>query len=131
MAKVQFLGKTKFGGQWYEGGKPVDIPEELYKQALEIGAFKIDGEVVEEKAKVQKPAKDVAEEEPKVEEPVLVKDEDFIQKFGPEVVEYKEEVEEVVPDMDMKKAELQALATQRGIEFEDSDTKAELIEKLK
>ena len=114
--QVQFLTKIKFGGQWYEGGVPVSVPKELYNEALKIGAFKVEsqGEVVEEETKVLESTKGIVEKE---------------QEKEPRIEELKPSGSSV--DLrELKKAEVQKLAEEKGVEFVDSDTKAVLIEKL-
>ena len=118
MAKVYFSRNIKFNGKWYNG--EVDIPDELYADALKVGAFKVeDGEPKKEKAEVQKSdTKQAEEEKQKVEEEVELVDGEL--------------AEEVEVNIDkLKKAELQQLAKYRGIEYDKDATVADLKELLR
>lgn len=122
MAKVFFSRNIKFNGKWYNG--EVDIPDELYADALKVGAFKVEdgepgGQPKKEKAKVQKSdTKQAEEEKQKVEEEVELVDGEL--------------AEEVEVNIDkLKKAELQQLAEHRGIEYDKDATVADLKELLR
>lgn len=122
MAKVFFSRNIKFNGKWYNG--EVDIPDELYADALKVGAFKVEdgepsGQPKKEKAKVQKSdTKQAEEEKQKVEEEVELVD--------------GESAEEVEVNIDkLRKAELQQLAEHRGIEYDKDATVADLKELLR
>ncbi len=122
MAKVFFSRNIKFNGKWYNG--EVDIPDELYADALKVGAFKVEdgepsGQPKKEKAKVQKSdTKQAEEEKQKVEEEVELVDGEL--------------AEEVEVNIDkLKKAELQQLAKHRGIEYDKDATVADLKELLR
>lgn len=122
MAKVFFSRNIKFNGKWYNG--EVDIPDELYADALKVGAFKVEdgepsGQPKKEKAEVQKSdTKQAEEEKQKVEEEVALVDGEL--------------AEEVEVNIDkLKKAELQQLAEHRGIEYDKNATVADLKELLR
>ena len=122
MAKVFFSRNIKFNGKWYSG--EVDIPDELYADALKVGAFKVEdgepsGQAKKEKAEVQKSdTKQAEEEKQKVEEEVELVDGEL--------------AEEVEVNIDkLKKAELQQLAEHRGIEYDKNATVADLKELLR
>lgn len=129
MAKVFFSRNVKFNGQWYAG--EVDIPDELYAEAIKVGAFKIEGGEPEQESRGK--SKQTKKEEAKVQKSDTKQAEEEKQKVEEEVELVDGELaEEVEVNIDkLKKAELQQLAEHRGIEYDKNATMADLKELLR